>query len=421
MALATELRGDLTKEEEVLLRTQLKEKEEKTKKLQRANEESQRKVTAMDDAFMKIKQITGMQSLDDMLEKFTVQRINKKNLEKEVAEVELRLNEAKRMITKTEQAFQERKSSGVGENENNRDPTSNVEAKIQEARNLYKITKAGSDRLHAVLIALQQGAHGLLQRVQPYLSLVDVGVFELTSSSAAGEESELWAETMDALGTAEQVLSKMLEIISGGETSPTKLPAGSVESGRYDFGRDGDSIGTEPPSMTTNVRIRSRRIRREAEEFEPYSGAQSSKFNINDDSTLDSSDTYESELTTPIPLITPTPQTGNKDDPHHHHTQIIPIQDDDVINRYSVKKQSTKITLDATKKEKEDSRIKKLSDRMGAVGEGDESGLANLAKWRAQQSSSSRLSVHHHPPTLPATVTLRDDPMTKTQAFLTCM
>lgn len=52
---------------------------------------------------MKIKQITGMQSLDDMLEKFTVQRINKKNLEKEVAEVELRLNEAKRMITKTEQ------------------------------------------------------------------------------------------------------------------------------------------------------------------------------------------------------------------------------------------------------------------------------------------------------------------------------
>lgn len=67
---------------------------------------------------------------------------------------------------------------------------------------------------------------------------MDVGVFELTSSSAAGDESELWAETMDALGTAEQVLSKMLEIISGGETSPTKLPTG-VESGRYDFGRDG--------------------------------------------------------------------------------------------------------------------------------------------------------------------------------------
>lgn len=67
--------------------------------------------------------------------------------------------------------------------------------------------------------------------------------------------------------------------------------------------------------MTTNVRIRSRRIRREAEDFEPYSGGFNSKFNINDDSTLDSSDTYESELTAPLPLITPTPQvslTSNK-------------------------------------------------------------------------------------------------------------
>ncbi len=103
MALATELRGDLTKEEEVLLRTQLKEKEEKTKKLQRANEESQRKVTAMEEAFMKIKQITGMASLEDMLEKFTAQRINKKNLEKEVQDVEVRLNEGKKMIARAEQ------------------------------------------------------------------------------------------------------------------------------------------------------------------------------------------------------------------------------------------------------------------------------------------------------------------------------
>jgi hypothetical protein len=103
MALATELRGDLTKEEELLLRTQLKEKEEKTKRLQRANEESQRKVSAMDDAFTKIKQITGMSVKDNMLDKFSAQRINKKNLEKEVHEVELRLTEAKKLNAKAEQ------------------------------------------------------------------------------------------------------------------------------------------------------------------------------------------------------------------------------------------------------------------------------------------------------------------------------
>lgn len=146
MALATELRGDLTKEEELLLRTQvlyilkntlfilifiyfyllilisiqLKEKEEKTKRLQRANEESQRKVSALDEAFTKIKQITGMRSMEDMLEKFAAQKANKKNLEKEVQEVEARLSEAKKMNARAELAFQERKSSGVGELENNK-------------------------------------------------------------------------------------------------------------------------------------------------------------------------------------------------------------------------------------------------------------------------------------------------------------
>ncbi len=138
-----------------------------------------------------------------------------------------------------------------------------------------------------MLISLQQGAHGLLQRVQPYVSLVDVGVFELTSSSAVGEEAEMWAETMDSLGTAEQVLSKMLEIISGGETSPTKLPGNGMETSRYDFGRENDSIGTEPPSMATNVRIRSRRTRRETEDFEHFGAiTSSSKYGNNSRSSF---------------------------------------------------------------------------------------------------------------------------------------
>jgi hypothetical protein len=96
----------------------LKEKEEKTKRLQRANEESQRKVSALDEAFIKIKQITGMRSTEDMLEKFAAQKANKKNLEKEVQEVEARLHDAKKLNVRAEQNFQERKSSGVGETEN---------------------------------------------------------------------------------------------------------------------------------------------------------------------------------------------------------------------------------------------------------------------------------------------------------------
>jgi septal ring factor EnvC (AmiA/AmiB activator) len=61
-----------------------------------------------------------MRSMEDMLDKFSAQKANKKNLEKEVQEVETRLTEAKKMNARAEQAFQERKSSGVGELENDK-------------------------------------------------------------------------------------------------------------------------------------------------------------------------------------------------------------------------------------------------------------------------------------------------------------
>lgn len=141
---------------------------------------------------------------------------------------------------------------------------------------------AASERLHSVLVALQQGSHGLLQRVQPYMSLVDSGVFELTSISVGIDETETWAETMDALNTSEQILSKMLEIISGGGDNnvPTKIANGlePIIDGKStsivlllltSFNLlfvASDSISTEPPSMSTNVRILSRKVKRDTEE-----------------------------------------------------------------------------------------------------------------------------------------------------------
>jgi hypothetical protein len=111
---------------------------------------------------------------------------------------------------------------------------------------------------------------------------------------------------MDSLSKSEQVLSKMLEIISGGEAAPAKLSG--VDTGNYEFNRDGDSVGTEPPSMTTNVRIRSRRIRKEHEEIDPSNNnASATKFTL-DDLTLDSSDTYDTEATTPTLAILNTAQ-----------------------------------------------------------------------------------------------------------------
>lgn len=48
--------------------------------------------------------------------------------------------------------------------------------------------------------------------MHPYHHLAEGGVFELTQ---VGEEASPWTETVDALTTAEHVLTKMTEAISG--------------------------------------------------------------------------------------------------------------------------------------------------------------------------------------------------------------
>jgi hypothetical protein len=145
-------------------------------------------------------------------------------------------------------------------------------------------------------------------------------------------------------------------------------------------------------------------------------------FEATDDASLtDSEASYDPELSSPQPhtkedksLLLHGHHGNHPLAASHHH-------DDDLMNRSDLKRVSAKVSLDATRREKEESRSKKLAERLVTQVDADESGLANMAKLKAQQSSSTRLAVHHHPPTLPATVTLRDDPMTKTQAFLTCM
>jgi hypothetical protein len=74
------------------------------------------------------------------------------------------------------------------------------------------------------------------------------------------------------------------------------------------------------------------------------------------------------------------------------------------------------------------STICRLIDRMENKG-GDKDGgekqekqddarIVLTAKYKAQRASGDRLSVGHKPATLPDGVTMRDDPMTKTIAFL---
>ncbi len=118
----------------------------------RASEEWLRKLQAMEEAFTKLKQVTGVKNVEEMHEKFSTQKSNKLQLELEVKDAEHRLATAKKAFQKLETTFQELKSSGSGVAELNRDNINRLEELYSEARNDQKSIRADSDRISTVLV-----------------------------------------------------------------------------------------------------------------------------------------------------------------------------------------------------------------------------------------------------------------------------
>lgn len=188
IALSNGLRGDLTREEEHFLRMQVTEKEEKTRNLQKSNEENQKRAQLLERAFMRIKQLIGVATFEEIVEKFHMQRVNKVNIEREVKEVENRLSFLKSEYTRQEQQYRDMKSSGALGSAGDvvtRDMTVQLEEEIASAKNNYKLWRAELERLNNILISLQQGGMGLHIRATPFLNLID-GILSSTGTGTPG-------------------------------------------------------------------------------------------------------------------------------------------------------------------------------------------------------------------------------------------
>ena len=395
-ALAVELKGDLTRDEEMFLRGQLGNQVEKTKNLQKETEESHRRLTAMEDAFTQLKQVTGVSSLDEMYEKFNNQKNSKKALELDVKDATERAAKAKKTAAKQEQLFQEIKASGGGMNEMSREATEALENTIRAKKAEQKLIKADTDRLSALLLGLQQGSMGLLQRIGPHLHLSDGNMFEM----AEAEDKQQWVLAMDALGSAEQVLAKMMETIAGdGTGSPTNMK-GLVDDDDKSTNSEVYSVGTvvEAPPPAKNVRIKSVRILREEEQVDksPDTKAQGKGGDKGD--TVDDKGSLHS--------------IDRKKDKKEGVEEEEPV-----ATRINVKHVSAHRTNSHNKKVEAEIRHKLLQETLKSRNS-DDAEMANKAKLMQQKAMALRLSTFPAPVTLPEGITLRDDAMTKTKAFL---
>lgn len=406
--LGIELRGDLTLEDEKFLKSQIDQREERSKLLAKEAQECQKKLQEMEASFTRLKQVTGVKNVEEMHEKFFNQRTNKFQLvEKDVPEMKKRVEEAKNAFLKVENDFKSMKSSGVGLEEVTRDSIDTLKGMAHEAKIDQKAINADSERIASVLLGLSQGSQGLLQRVQPYQYLIEGGVFDLTQ---VGEESSPWTETVEALNTAEHILSKMMEVISGdannGTTGFEDDEDEDDEDNRSQFSDLDllDSTSIEAPNISLNVRVKSKKYLRQFELTDDDGGvgaATTGADNMID--TLDTNGGGDGGVDGGVSL-----PTGRG---LHHIVDVTPDED---ANKARL---TMKHALDKEKRGMEaERRRKKLLERLESA-KGDEEKPGN-SRRKQQKDWATKMSVVHKVPTLPEGVTLRDDPMTKTTAFL---
>ena len=75
---ASEMAGDLSREEEVLLQRRLTEKKEELARIREEHEKLSREAAELEAAFVSVRQATGVNSLDEVVEKFQSQTTNRR-------------------------------------------------------------------------------------------------------------------------------------------------------------------------------------------------------------------------------------------------------------------------------------------------------------------------------------------------------
>lgn len=195
---------DLGTEEEEALVAAVKLKEDKAKQLKLRSKMEYDKAMTLEEAFTQIRQATGVNTLEEMVEKFMGQKANKEALLEEKKEAESQLKSLRQQQQQVEEKFAAMKASGIGGSELNREIYDRLDDEITEAKRELRSSMDANKRLEEVLVNVRLGAFGLLKRLEPFNHIVD-----------SQEESDLPKtanEALDALLKAELRLNRMIEL-----------------------------------------------------------------------------------------------------------------------------------------------------------------------------------------------------------------
>lgn len=240
---------------------------------------------------------------------------------------------------------------------------------------------------------------------------------------------------MEALNTAEHILSKMMEVIAGDtNASATGFDNDDDDDDDDDnsqYSRDSDvldSHSVEAPNQQFNVRVKSKKYLKsyEATDEDVAGGVNNGDMLLDTiETTLGGKDGGGGGAGNVAATIDK--DGGDHDNTHavggagmasggqgRLHQKLADITPDEDANKSRL---TMKLALQKEQRSMEaEKRRKKLLERLESA-KGDEEKPGN-SRRKQQKEWATKMAVVHKVPTLPEGVTLRDDPMTKTIAFL---
>jgi hypothetical protein len=226
---------------------------------------------------------------------------------------------------------------------------------------LIIVTVCGGEQL-----GLSQGSAGLYQRIQPYLSLTEGNVFELTQ---VGEETSPWTDTVDKMTSGEHVLSKMMEAIAGDTASANTGGYDEEDDNDSTYSRESNSIDSdEAPDQAYNVRIKSKRFIRDMEIDEDVVAPGREDKDAKDDDK-------DGKLNVSVDLAVSVEKEH---------------EDPNIPSRVAVKKVSARRTVEEKRKEDMATRRQALLARMEAKGKSTAGAEIIDSEFKAQKASADR-------------------------------
>lgn len=378
---------------------QLREYELQLEKLNTEMESKNGDFGTLEEAFTHIKQSTGINTLTEMVDKFTHHQEHRDRLLVEKKEAEERLNEVKNQVELAHVEYDTVKAEGFGDTDLSRDVISEISANIMKEKADAKIVKSTNMRLEGVLVGLRQGGMGLYQRLLAFHPTLLDGEAPKLSESATTSAIQAAYDTLEMLKVTEQILGKMLDSVGGLEkVTAYQSTANNIIQG-MESEVDGKHLqvggGRKEPIIEAleNPNLGDNNCRIKPRELSPR---------YSDDEDGDDYSGYNSD--------------PSNDDPDSIENIV--------LSRHFLKSNSEKQASEARRQVELEEKRRKLLEKTSVddnEGQGNENSTSAAAMKKRQAEANSRMAQHSVPKGYPKSTTIRDDPLTKAQAFLTEM